>query len=660
VVGRNKIVRGTGLGREVWPVLMLLLLAVIVPTGCVLWFMRAAMRNERLAVARKLEDAYRGHLLTARDRLEAHWRAKIDALTGIDPNAAAPEVFARLVRDGAADSVVVYDRAGQLRYPRDVQPAAATQASEAAGWGEARSLEYERRDPIAAAAVYAKLAESASTPSAAARALQARARCLAKAGQTQGAIEVLTQTLGQDRYRNATDAYGRLIPFDAMLRALQLMGDPANADFGRLSERLQKRVVDYGDPAVCAGQRRFLMRQLQELLPERPQFPTLAAEDLAAAYLATTPAPPPAQRLAAAPMPGVWHLAPPSRTVVALFREDRLLSEMQLTVGPVVSLPGASLRIRPPAAPQSEVAPFRAVPAGQHLPEWELALYLDDPDPFASAAEAQITAYLWTGVLVILAIAILALLVARHVARQVRVTRLKNELIATVSHELKTPLASMRVLADTLLAGKARDEGQAREYVELIAKENARLSRLIDNFLTFSRMERNKRSFEFTDVRVEEITSAAVDTVRERFASHDCRLDVEVAPDLPAITGDRDALVTVLINLLDNAYKYSQDDKHIVLRAYADDGASGDGGQVCFEVEDNGIGLSRRAARRVFDRFYQVDQTLSRKVGGCGLGLSIVKFIVDAHGGSVDVTSQPGQGSVFAIRLPASDLAAAG
>jgi len=556
--------------------------------------------------------------------------------------------------------VVVYNRAGQLLYPRDVQPAAATQESEATGWAEARSLEFERRDPVAAAAAYAKIAESGSTPNAAARALQARARCLAKAGRTQAAVEVLTQTLGQDRYRRATDAHGRLIALDAMLRALQLMGDPSNPDFGRLSERLQKRVVEYGDPALRAGQRRFLMRQLQELLPERPQFPTLAAEDLAAAYLATTPTPPPALRLTIAPMAGVWHLASTSRTVVAIFREDRLLSEMQSMVEAVVSLPGASLSVRPPAATRSGHAPFRTEPAGRHLPEWELALYLDDPDPFASAAEAQITAYLWTGVLVILAIAILALLLARHVARQVRLTRLKNELIATVSHELKTPLASMRVLADTLLAGRARDEGQAREYVELIAKENARLSRLIDNFLTFSRMERNKQSFEFVDVSVEEITTDAVDAVGERFASHGCRLDVEIAPDLPAITGDQDALVTVLINLLDNAYKYSQDDKHIVLRAYADSGASGGGGHVCLEVEDNGIGLSRRAGRRVFDRFYQVDQTLSRKVGGCGLGLSIVKFIVDAHGGSVDVRSQPGQGSVFAIKLPASDLAAAG
>jgi signal transduction histidine kinase len=112
------------------------------------------------------------------------------------------------------------------------------------------------------------------------------------------------------------------------------------------------------------------------------------------------------------------------------------------------------------------------------------------------------------------------------------------------------------------------------------------------------------------------------------------------------ITGDQDALVTVLLNLLDNAFKYSADEKHIVLRAYAADK------NICLEVEDNGVGLSRRAVKKIFDRFYQVDQSLSRETGGCGLGLSIVKFIIDAHKGKIDVESQPGKGSTFTVKLP--------
>jgi signal transduction histidine kinase len=112
------------------------------------------------------------------------------------------------------------------------------------------------------------------------------------------------------------------------------------------------------------------------------------------------------------------------------------------------------------------------------------------------------------------------------------------------------------------------------------------------------------------------------------------------------VFADAAALTTAVLNLLDNAYKYSGQQKLVTLRAYADDG------QVCFEVADNGIGLSARAARKVFRRFYQVDQRLSREGGGVGLGLSIVKYIVTAHGGTVRVTSRPGQGSTFTIAIP--------
>ena len=110
---------------------------------------------------------------------------------------------------------------------------------------------------------------------------------------------------------------------------------------------------------------------------------------------------------------------------------------------------------------------------------------------------------------------------------------------------------------------------------------------------------------------------------------------------------DHDAIVTVLVNLLDNAYKYSYDEKHIDLRVYSE------ADSVCFSVSDNGIGMSQRAVKKIFKRFYQVDRSLSRRSEGCGLGLSIAKFIVDAHEGSMSVESIPGKGSTFTVKLPA-------
>lgn len=142
------------------------------------------------------------------------------------------------------------------------------------------------------------------------------------------------------------------------------------------------------------------------------------------------------------------------------------------------------------------------------------------------------------------------------------------------------------------------------------------------------------------------IARDAAEAVKTKFSKGKCRFEVNIPEGLPDVLADRDAMVTVLVNLLDNAYKYSYDDKRIALRAFSQDGS------VCFCVSDNGIGMSRRAARKIFNRFYQADRSLSRHAEGCGLGLSIAKFIVDAHKGTVSIESKPGEGSTFTVKLP--------
>ena len=181
-------------------------------------------------------------------------------------------------------------------------------------------------------------------------------------------------------------------------------------------------------------------------------------------------------------------------------------------------------------------------------------------------------------------------------------------------------------------------------------RENTRLTQMIENFLTFSRLERNRYNFRFAEASPAEIVDRATEAFAERAAEPGVRLNVEVAADLPNIHADPGALSTALLNLLDNAYKYTPEDKRIDLRAFRNNGS------ICFEVQDNGIGVPKSEAAKVFRDFYQVDKRLARSQGGCGLGLSIVKFIVHAHKGTVSLDSRAGQGSTFKVAVPCSHV----
>ncbi|UCD75987.1 MAG: HAMP domain-containing histidine kinase [Phycisphaerales bacterium] len=632
--------------QRLWPVLMLLLLAVIVPTACVLWFMTEAMRNERLAVRQRLKEVYHGQLVALEQRVREFWREKLEALAAVDLQRSAPEIFAGLVNEKVADGVVVFDASGQPAYPSRLPPRPAILPPDSADWRHARELEFERADYAAAAGAYARIAGESSGVDSVALARQAQIRCLVKAGDSQTGITVLTDELMVDEFRRATNAKGRFIVPDVQGLALQVIRDAQDAQFRLIAESLRSRLSDYRDPALPAGQRRFLMALLQSLSPDELIFPTLEAERLTARYVdAEVPAPGNTTLLPCG-LPDVWHLAAPTGRIAAIFTRETVVNDIRMLTASQGLPADVTVEVVPPGAPPSRASALESLPVGGSLAGWRLMLHVEDARFLDTAADRQIAVYLWTGLLAVVVVAILTLLIAGSLRGQMKLARLKNDLVATVSHELKTPLASMRLLVDSLLDDEKADEPQVREYLQLIARENTRLSHLIDNFLTFSRMQRGRQVFRIAETRPAEIVTMAVDALGDKFSSPACRLDVEIAPDLPMINADADAIVTVILNLLDNAHKYTEDPKCIALRAYPKNGS------ICFEVQDNGMGLSPRNAKRVFDRFFQVDDRLSRAGGGCGLGLSIVQFVVNAHGGSISVDSELGRGSTFVVQIP--------
>jgi signal transduction histidine kinase len=310
------------------------------------------------------------------------------------------------------------------------------------------------------------------------------------------------------------------------------------------------------------------------------------------------------------------------------------------------------------AFPPGVSADDEAIAAGMWMPGWQLSFVplsrptsdnVSSRTTLDNGARRQVVRYVWVAVAGIALIVGIGATAGRALFRQMQLARLKTDLVSAVSHELRTPLASIRVLVDGLLADGELEPRKTREYLSLVASENERLSRVIENFLTFSRLERHRYRFTFAEARPADIIAAAVGAIRDRVPPS-CDLRVEVAPDLPPLLADVDALGTALLNLLDNALKYTPQEKRILVRACRETD-----GFIAFAVEDNGIGIPARDHRRVFRRFYRVDQRLTRETSGVGLGLSIVELVVRAHHGTVSVRSETGAGSTFTLRLPCAD-----
>jgi signal transduction histidine kinase len=488
---------------------------------------------------------------------------------------------------------------------------------------------------------------SEKDPALAARAAEARIRCLAQSGNREAAVAAIQRDFVSGPMAGAADADGRSIAADELLLAIHLLPRNDHRRFD-LTKRLVAAVNNYRSdilvmragtppvrirPVVPGAQRLFLMNELRAAAPELAQFPTYDAERLAADYAQAVQPAAGGDKLEPAGQPDLWKLTSPNRRVIGLYRTATVVAaSSDVLQGRYKLLP-----------PNTRTTGSLILTASDMLREWSVAVELSQSEIDLAARNRRAT-YLWIGYMVLAALVLTGLVAGQAFRRQMRLTRLKTDLVAAVSHELKTPLAGMRLLVDTLLADPA-DAAKTREYLALISAENLRLSRLIDNFLTFSRIERNRASFDFHSVAPARIVETALGAMRERLRAGE--LEVSVAPDLPPVRADEDALVTVLLNLLDNACKYTRGEKRIALRAWRDDD------RVVFAIEDNGIGIAPRDLKRVFRRFYQVDRSLAREAGGCGLGLSIVDFIVRAHGGEVSVKSAPGQGSTFTVRLPA-------
>ena len=295
--------------------------------------------------------------------------------------------------------------------------------------------------------------------------------------------------------------------------------------------------------------------------------------------------------------------------------------------------------------------PFVATEIGEALPHWEIAAYLVNPAQLTQAAH---TARLTLGLLIamlVLAIGTGSWLIVTSLNSELKLARQKTDFVSNVSHELKTPLTSIRMFSELLADGRVPDAAKQKNYLDIITAEAARLTRLINNVLDFARMESGEKKYQFQPCHLVEVVRSTAETFRPHLEANGFKFDCESPATEIAVRGDADALAQVLVNLLSNAEKYFNGRKEIGLQLalkqsplpYAE-----------IRVLDRGSGVPRGSEEKVFEKFYRAHDSLSSGIQGSGLGLTIARQIARAHGGDVVCEPREGGGSCFSLRIPLS------
>ncbi len=234
-----------------------------------------------------------------------------------------------------------------------------------------------------------------------------------------------------------------------------------------------------------------------------------------------------------------------------------------------------------------------------------------------------------------------------NVRQEIQLARLKSDFVANVSHELKTPLALIRLFAETLELGRVQGSEKAKQYYRIINKESQRLTQLINNILDFSRIEAGRKQYRLVRTDVGRVVQEVLDAYRFPVEQQGFTLEVEMGEDLPEVDIDAEAIEQALLNLLNNAIKYSPQEKYIKLAVRRD------GDRLLISVTDRGIGVAKADQKKIFEKLYRAENTLVHETKGSGLGLALVQHIMEAHGGSVELESAVGKGSTFTLVIPA-------
>ena len=296
-----------------------------------------------------------------------------------------------------------------------------------------------------------------------------------------------------------------------------------------------------------------------------------------------------------------------------------------------------------PAGPVTSRANFVS-----NAPDWTLEFYQAPPRLIKTFLLSRRGLYFFVFVLIAGILAFGLVLTIRSVSHELELARMKSDFVSTVSHEFKSPLTSIRQLSEMLQSGRVPSEERRQQYYDVLLEQSERLALLTDNILSLAKIEEGRAEFAFETTDISALLANVVSSFQERVRHEGFDIELNIQGQIPHAAVDRTALSQAITNLLDNAIKYSGDSRKVAVRAAAEEPF------VIIAVQDFGVGIKKEDTDRVFERFFRGGDELTRTVKGSGLGLTLVKEIVEAHRGKVLVESEPGKGSVFSIRLPLS------
>ena len=282
----------------------------------------------------------------------------------------------------------------------------------------------------------------------------------------------------------------------------------------------------------------------------------------------------------------------------------------------------------------------------EDFPPWRVNIYQSDPGAAERQFNLRRNIYILTVAVVIVAILFGGFLAIRSTAKELQLAKLKSEFVSTVSHEFRTPLTSIRYLAELLQRGRVQEENKKQQYYETITSESERLSRLIENILDFSKIEAGMKEYQFEETDMAHLAKDVAARFGEQVASEKFIMEKEISNQMPKVFADKEAVSRALFNLLDNALKYSGESLKASFRVWSD------GENIFLEVKDEGIGISKQDQAKIFEKFYRSGDVHESSIKGSGIGLTLVAHIVKAHEGELLLESDLGKGTKVTIRLP--------